>query len=261
MFEGGPTQVGMVFDWRQLAGRPTYDWTAPKDFKGYKGWQGEGEDGTVDPAVLVKWNLDNVWLDVGNSPAEKVLDHESILRFKQNPNGTNEAVLSEGGEGINVEAAIEHWDWSHEHDSHRSLVLIFTWALTVPLDIILLVFLVRRPTHMLDHALTFHLLNLLITTFYVGSVPTSLLWWLTMLVHAAVVIVWSEQLAIKREMGRGVGYSLVGDGGEGGGGGRKGGGEVVFDEQEEEGLLGARERGKRVGSRDYRVERIELRPL
>ncbi len=34
-----------------------------------------------------------------------------------------------------------------------------------------------------------------------------------MLVHAAVIIVWSEQLAIKREMGRGVGIVWLAMGG------------------------------------------------
>ncbi|SYW80509.1 uncharacterized protein UBRO2_03777 [Ustilago bromivora] len=267
MFEGGPTQVGMVFDWRQVASRPTYDWLPPKDIldqrEGWKGWidpgpgdgdggeggggegdgvegdegegdggegdEGEGDGGEgnggeveIDPAVLVRWNLDNVWLDAplpGSSGVQgRVLDHEQILRYKSSnltttssdPNPSSPSSESEmSTQSPTVESAIEHWEWDHTRDSHRSYVLIVTWLLTAPLDILLLVYLVRRPTHMLDHALTLHFLNLLITSLYVGRVPSSLVWWLTMLVHAAVTIVWSEQLAIKREMGRSLGYSLV----------------------------------------------------
>ncbi len=52
-----------------------------------------------------------------------------------------------------------------------------------------------------------------------------------MLFHAGVMVVWSEQLAIRREMGRGVWYNLVGAGADEESGRRK----VVFDEAEEGG--------------------------
>lgn len=239
MFEGGPTQVGMVFDWRQVAGRPTYDWTVPalqqhNKGEGWRDWTSTGDESKhgasregeaqVDPAVLVAWNLDNVWLDTplnsATAPQDKVLDHDRILRFKKHSNGTTTASspysssneLSTSTGSSSVELALEHWEWSHTADSRRSYTLIVTWLLTAPLDILLLVYLVRRPTHMLDHALTFHLLNLGICSYYAGCLPTSLKWWLTMLVHAAVMVVWSEQLAIKRELNRSVGYNLVGTG-------------------------------------------------
>ncbi|SJX65756.1 uncharacterized protein SRS1_16315 [Sporisorium reilianum f. sp. reilianum] len=259
MFEGGPTQVGMLFDWRQIAGRPTYDWSAPKNL-GDAAWteELEGDEGaaadevSIDPAVLVNWNLDNVWLDLplpGGSGAaqDKVLDHHQVLRFKHSRNGTTLSASTDEP-SKSVEEALEHWEWDHTRDTARSLTLIATWLLTIPLDIFLLVYLVRRPTHMLDHALTFHLVNLVICTYYSGAIPRGLKWWLTMLIHAGVMVMWSEQLAIKREMGRGVGYSLVGGGEDeesaaatsGKGAARK----VVFDSEQE-----------------ARAERIELRPL
>ncbi|SPO29225.1 uncharacterized protein UTRI_06174 [Ustilago trichophora] len=269
MFEGGPTQVGMVFDWRQMAGRPTYDWTPFSKNDGVKGWletgieeEGRNVEVVVDPAILVRWNLDNVWLDSplhhsagGNDAQNKVLNHEQILRFKHQPNGTstssstsNSAEISNGA--ISVEEALEHWEYTQATDSHRPYVLIATWLLTIPLDILLLVYLVRRPTHMLDHALTFHLFNLVLTTWYTGELPKGLKWWLTMMLHAGIMVVWSEQLAIKRELGRSVGYSLVGNGGDdvetmaaARQGGKKGKRDVVFDAAAEE------------------EERIELRPL
>lgn len=232
MFEGGPTQVGMLFDWRQIAGRPTYDWRPPKystdaaAAEGWKGWtetgleeedEGKGEV-VVDPAVLVSWNLDNVWLDTalggGRRAQDKVLDHGRILRFKQSntssPSPSSSSAPSNSG-GLSVEEALEHWESTQSLDARRSNVLVATWLLTVPLDIVLLVYLVRRPTHILDHALTFHLLHLLLSAYYTGAIPRGLKWWLTMLIHAAVLVVWSEQLAIKRELGRSVGYNLVGN--------------------------------------------------
>ena len=220
MFEGGPTQVGMIFDWRQMAGQPTYDWSMLKGVGDSAWMQVDDEEGEVgvDPAILVRWNLDNVWLDSpmdpGGSMQDRVLDHERILRFKVLKNGTSTPETDASIPATTVEEALEHWEWSHTRDSARSSTLIFTWLLTIPLDILLLVYLVRRPTHMLDHALTLHTLHLVATTCYSHSLPKGLRWWLTMLVHAAVMVVWSEQLAIKRELGRTVGYSLVGGGTE-----------------------------------------------
>lgn len=257
MFEGGPTQVGMLFDWRQIAGRPTFDWAAPKH-PGNAAWTDDGLEPqrdpvevNIDPAVLVNWNLDNVWLDQplpggSGQPQDKVLDHNRVLRFKHAPNGTFSPSEPDNQPAHSVEEALEHWEWSHTRDTARSLTLIATWLLTIPLDIFLLVYLVRRPTHMLDHALTFHLVNLVICTYYSGALPRGLKWWLTMLVHAGVMVVWSEQLAIKREMGRGVGYSLVGGGEdeELAAGGKGGPRAVVFDSEHE-----------------AKAERIEMRPL
>ena len=70
MFEGGPTQVGMVFDWHQLAGSPTYDWKSPTT----ESWW--NSSGPIDSAIT-QWNLDNIWISNTN-----VIDHNHILRFK-----------------------------------------------------------------------------------------------------------------------------------------------------------------------------------
>ncbi|CDS01088.1 hypothetical protein [Sporisorium scitamineum] len=149
MFEGGPTQVGMIFDWRQIAGRPTYDWSVPKAL-GESAWTEDGlEDAqatevNIDPAVLVNWNLDNVWLDSplspnSNSPQDKVLDHEHVLRFKPSRNGTTLSPSTSEPTAKTVEEALEHWEWDHTRDTARSYTLIATWLLTIPLDIFLLV--------------------------------------------------------------------------------------------------------------------------
>ncbi|PWZ03499.1 hypothetical protein BCV70DRAFT_18395 [Testicularia cyperi] len=209
MFEGGPTQIGMVFDWRQIAAKPTYDWTQPTSGKLSK-----IRIPGVNPEIVEAWNLDSVWLD-----SHEIVDHQQIIRFKAAQNGTLVQEPTEESHQPNKptdphdrQDAIEHWEWDHEKDIARSYVVIITWLLTIPPDIFLLVYLVRRPTHMLDHTLSFHLFNFLFTSFYAASPPISLAWYFTMLIHAAAAIVWSEQLAIKREMNRDVGYNLVGPG-------------------------------------------------
>lgn len=221
MFEGGPTQVGMLFDWRQIAALPTYDWqSAVETAHSSKTSSSGSKEQVLDPNVVANWNLDNIWLDhpipalaehVG-SAGGLIIDHEQILRFKQLRNGTttpeNDTHTAEG----TTQEALEHWEWDHTRDARRSWVLISTWFVSIPLDILLLVYLVRRPTHMLDHTLTFHFFNLAVVSYYSASLPTSLSWWITMLIHAAITIVWSEQLAIRREMNRSIGYNLVGAG-------------------------------------------------
>lgn len=224
MFEGGPTQVGMLFDWRQIAAQPTYDWQTAVETTVTKTGSGSN-DQLLDPNVVAQWNLDNVWLDrpqsalsgLVGSAGGIVMDHEQILRFKHLRNGTNTPEEHDDRNTTTTTTttpreALEHWEWDHTRDASRSWVLICTWFISIPLDILLLVYLVRRPTHMLDHTLTFHLYNLLVVSYYSASLPTSLSWWITMLIHAAVTIVWSEQLAIQREMNRSIGYNLVGAG-------------------------------------------------
>jgi hypothetical protein len=198
MFEGGPTQVGMLFDWRQLAGEPTYDWSPPS--RESWNWNNSSPDPIVDPAMFAQWNLDNVWIN-----SSSILDHHNIIRLKAaKPNQDQE------NDDASVEEHVEHWEWSHTKDSARSWTLILTWLATIPLDTILLVYLVRRPTHILDHTATFHLVNLIVTSLYTKQVPTSITWWGIMLTHAAATVVLTEQAAIKRELNRSVGYNLVG---------------------------------------------------
>ncbi|GAK67277.1 uncharacterized protein PAN0_017d5504 [Moesziomyces antarcticus] len=202
MFEGGPTQVGMLFDWRQLAAYPTYDWNPPKR----ESWDWNEtlvDDPVMDQAVFAQWNLDNVWINSTN-----MLDHDNIIRVK------GSTVVEPSGEGGSVEERVEHWEWSHTKDSARSWTLMLTWIASIPLDTILLVYLVRRPTHILDHTATFHLVNLVITSLYTESIPTSLTWYAVMLAHAAATVVLTEHAAIKRELNRSVGYNLVGAGHE-----------------------------------------------
>jgi hypothetical protein len=64
--------------------------------------------------------------------------------------------------------------------------------------------LVRRPTHILDFALTLILNHVILTTYYARSLPTSLFFWLIMGLGAVISVVGAEQLCVRREMQEGI---------------------------------------------------------
>lgn len=67
-------------------------------------------------------------------------------------------------------------------------------------SVFLLSVLIRRPTHILDHTLTLHLVHFLLTSLYTRVIPSNLFYWLVMLAHAGACIVWAEALSIRREL-------------------------------------------------------------
>ncbi|EPQ27110.1 uncharacterized protein PFL1_05392 [Pseudozyma flocculosa PF-1] len=208
-FEGGPTQVGMVLDWRELAARPTWDWQ-----DSIASWGStSGGIGGVPPAASAASD-DLEWksgiftesgqrLSIAGSPSDTQVGAGG---GGGDGGGDNEIKVEKGGEGL------RKWEWTHTRDPARSWCIVAAWIVSAFFDMITLVFLVRRPTHILDHALTLHLLHVVITSYYSSSLPTSLFWWTLMALHAGITIVWAEQLAINREMNRSIGSSLVGTG-------------------------------------------------
>ena len=65
--------------------------------------------------------------------------------------------------------------------------------------------LVRRPRLILDFALTLVFNHLVLSTYYSSSLPTSLFFWIVVLGGAALTIIMTEQLCVKREMSEGLG--------------------------------------------------------
>lgn len=99
-FEGGPAQVGMILDWREVASRKTFDWSVlMPGVDGAPGWlnwkkgvatetllQGLDE---ADKQVAKHWKMGDVWLgDLGDSSPSfggratrpVLLDADRILR-------------------------------------------------------------------------------------------------------------------------------------------------------------------------------------
>lgn len=64
--------------------------------------------------------------------------------------------------------------------------------------------LVRRPRLILDFALTLIFNHLVLTTYYSASIPTSLFFWIVVLAGAALTVIFTEQLCVKREMNEGL---------------------------------------------------------
>ncbi|KAG8702091.1 hypothetical protein FRC08_003711 [Ceratobasidium sp. 394] len=85
-------------------------------------------------------------------------------------------------------------------DPVRSWLISLCWLVASSVDVYFLYILVRRPTHILDFALTLILNHIILTTYYARSLPTSLFFWLVMALGAVISVVGAEQLCVRREM-------------------------------------------------------------
>ena len=63
----------------------------------------------------------------------------------------------------------------------------------------------------MDFGVTLAFIHLLLTTYYASAFPTSLIYWLVLVLSTVVQIIWAEQLCIKREMSEGLGVSWKND--------------------------------------------------
>ncbi|CAO1621621.1 unnamed protein product [Parajaminaea phylloscopi] len=241
-FEGGPAQVGMILDWRELGSRRTFDWSPlGEDFLSWR----KGVDKQVllvgldegDREAAKQWTMGSVWLgDVdapGDTPKGKgrpvVIPAQQILRPQQSViasaiGGSTADVEAQeqmkadlqdatSSAGTAAESNLEQWEWKMTRDPSRGWAIAGAWAVACAADVFLLTTVVRRPKHILDHVVTLHLVHLLLTSWYSSSIPTSLFWWMTMIAHAAACVLWAEKVAIRTEMGKSVGLGLVGSGG------------------------------------------------
>ncbi|KAK2467356.1 hypothetical protein APHAL10511_000591 [Amanita phalloides] len=147
-YEGGAANVGMVMDWREMAGIPTVRWAY-----GSERWNSYTWAWSSGRKVGHGWTLDQ---------------------------------------------------WDGKIDPTRGWVIAFCWMLACSVDIYYLYALVRRPRLILDFALTLVFNHLVLTTYYAASIPTSLFFWLVLLVGAVLTIVVAEQLCIKRELTEGL---------------------------------------------------------
>lgn len=124
-----------------------------------------------------------------------------------------------GGKQVGVDGHESQWLTSA--DPRRGWILAACWLgtscaeyvrhlrcsaphVTVSHSIFYLYSLVRRPRLVLDFTLTLLFNHLLLTTYYSASVPTSLFFWIVMLVSAVLVVIVTEQLCVRREMREGL---------------------------------------------------------
>ena len=61
----------------------------------------------------------------------------------------------------------------------------------------------------LDFSLTLVFIHFILATYYSGSLPLSLFFWLVMAASAVIMIVFAEQLCVRREMRKGLGATII----------------------------------------------------
>ncbi|EGF98192.1 uncharacterized protein MELLADRAFT_96110 [Melampsora larici-populina 98AG31] len=191
-YEGGPANVGMIMDWREMVGYGTLHHSSNR----LGGWAGYGK---------LPDSLGRRPLRVGSIlPSMKI---ESGLG--QRANGLVDRI--ERGLGIDWAKSLEDsMSIDLAADPNRAWVLAAAWLMASLVGVWYLYHIVRRPIHIMDHSLTIVLNHLILTTYYSSSFPTSI-WFYSILVSSSVLqIIWAENLCVKREMreGLGVGWKI-----------------------------------------------------
>ena len=74
--------------------------------------------------------------------------------------------------------------------------------------------LIRRPRLILDFSLTLLFNHLVLTTYYSSAIPTSLFFWVVMALSVVMMVIFAEQLCVKREMAEGLAVASSTDGDE-----------------------------------------------
>ncbi|EIM21883.1 hypothetical protein E3Q22_02429 [Wallemia mellicola] len=96
------------------------------------------------------------------------------------------------------------YEWDGNHNRRRGWLLAISWVLACFIDIIPLYYLVRKPTLILDFAVTMTGLHFLFTTAHVQSPPLGFFCYGIYALGVVVLVVGAEQLAMRRELRRGL---------------------------------------------------------
>ncbi|KAH9815293.1 integral membrane protein S linking to the trans Golgi network-domain-containing protein [Melampsora americana] len=191
-YEGGPTNVGMIMDWRQMVGYGTLHHSSHK----LGGWAGYGK--LPNPLgrrpLRVGSTLPLMKIDSGlGQPTHGLVD-----RIERGL-GTDWAKSLQDSMTIDLAA-----------DSNRSWILAAAWFMASLMGVWYLYHIVRRPIHIMDHSLTIILNHLILTTYYSSHFPSSVWFYFVLMTSSILQIVWAENLCVKREMreGLGVGWKI-----------------------------------------------------
>ncbi|KAG0151886.1 hypothetical protein CROQUDRAFT_56331 [Cronartium quercuum f. sp. fusiforme G11] len=191
-YEGGPANVAMIMDWREMVGYGTLHHSLNR----LGGWAGYGRlPGTLGRRPL------RVGSTQPSIKIESGLGHRAVGLVSRVELGLGEEWGKYLHDTMMVDIAA---------DPNRGWVLSGAWLLASLIGAWSLYHIVRRPIHIMDHSLTICLNHLILTTYYSSSFPTSL-WFYAVLIFSAILqIVWAENLCVKREMrdGLGVGWKI-----------------------------------------------------
>lgn len=148
-FEGGPAQVGMLIDWREMASVPTYDWKPLTQLvTAYTSW---GRNKATDLSqftgderrAIGLWAPGSVWLNVSDAHNGKPVPAAvaaSSITWKEAGNSTStsasEVAAPTGADvgGGSQEARMEQWEWKLTHDASRGWAITAGWALAIPFE-------------------------------------------------------------------------------------------------------------------------------
>jgi hypothetical protein len=221
-YQGGVASLSLLLDWREIAGYPIQN--------GGRAWHGRPHETPLSRHELdflreSNLNTSDVADGFGNRfwweyEAFVHIDANHFVKIDQ-PGQIAWEGRRLGSGGIAEKAAQQAiyraklessdpsqaevyddrgWWYVFGQDASRGWIICLAWAMSGVVDVILLATLIRRPTHILDHTITLHVLHLLLTWLYTHKFPSSLFYWLVMAAHAGAIVVWAEALSIKREM-------------------------------------------------------------
>jgi len=189
-YNGGATTVGMVMDWREMASQPTVGRGVSSGSWNFfeSPWSGAVVVPQSD-AGLGGWKTSQSG-SISSVPIPSLSDPSLLLRPSR-VDGT----LADPSTSILIPGS---------HDPVRGWIIAASWILACGADIWYLYHIVRRPTYILDFALTLVLNHFILTSYYSSSFPSSLFFWFIMSVGAILVIVVAEHLCVVREMREGL---------------------------------------------------------
>ncbi|TIA82921.1 hypothetical protein E3P81_01261 [Wallemia ichthyophaga] len=107
-------------------------------------------------------------------------------------------------QGIQRGRSANIYEWDGSHNRSRGWVLAICWVFACFVDIIPLYYLIRKPTLILDFALTITGLHFLFTTAHVQSPPVGFFCYGVYALGVVVLVVGAEQLAMRRELTEGL---------------------------------------------------------
>ncbi|MBW0465576.1 hypothetical protein O181_005291 [Austropuccinia psidii MF-1] len=184
-YEGGPANVAMIMDWREMAGYGT---------------------------LHQSHNLLGTWAVYGKLPEKlgrkpsrlgQAQSHTKIKHLKRQveSNQHTEEPKRPSNDHMTVDIAA---------DPKRRWILSAAWFMSSMIGVLWLYYIVRKPIHIMDHSLTICLNHLILTSYYSSSLPTSIWFYFILIFSSIIQIIWSENLCVKREMrdGLGIGWKV-----------------------------------------------------
>ncbi|KAL4400315.1 hypothetical protein ACI68E_003232 [Malassezia pachydermatis] len=144
-FEGGPAQVGMMLDWREIASRPTWDWDSWAQLVDlYTGWNTTGKSTPMwTPAesdAVANWTAGSLWLQVafvnGSSVPEVIQPsmfqwNDTSESMAQTDISTPTPTAAPSQTLFQQEQQLEQWEWHRTHDVRRGWAISAAWMLTI----------------------------------------------------------------------------------------------------------------------------------